>query len=390
MIFHSDILAAYELAKQYVGEDGRVATMPDVVDAKIAGDSYSPIWTRYVTTTTGEFYGKSKKGTPVVVVARDISSILADEHIIIRSTKNLRENSQIQLTAKEFQRLLEGDYGSVEILDHKTVVNMREYPTSVLSHADAMMNDLLLRARLGAKTDEFLERHLKITREESGNDYILTNEHKYLYVNEKSMYKGGLLVMSQPMDARRCGGEPSSVSSQVDISDLTSAARFIAITGKGTLAKVSDGLESALKNIAKNWKKLLVPNKGRTPSIYTLKEIDDQLFVQYREDDDVMGSGEPAFHVNRARKIGKEKLFVTEILGYYGFFKYELKDVKAIAPEDANAFLMGEPENIWEYGNPVKQKVPVQFYKVDVDTSRRILRDEEVKKDIKLVKSLVS
>ena len=99
-----------------------------------------------------------------------------------------------------------------------------------------------------------------------------------------------------------------------------------------------------------------------------------------------MESGAPEFVVERATLIGSEATFTTPVLGYHGIFRYNLKDVKAMAPEGANAFLMGEATL---FDHDTKQTAQIQFFDVQVNPSRRILRKDEIRGNIGLIKKLL-
>ncbi|MDO8556180.1 MAG: hypothetical protein Q7R96_03335 [Nanoarchaeota archaeon] len=386
--FNMNQLAAYRTAKDFAGPSGKVGSMLDVVDAKIVSGSCDPVWTRYVMTTSGEFYGKSKTGIPIAVVAHGLDELLLNEEIMSRQREGRTIfGGPIRLTLNEFRGLEDGKFGPAEVLEVKDILALREYPSSVLGYLDAC-NESLLRARLGPKSTEFCAKHLAITLEESKNDFIVTNDHNYPYVRDEDVNSGGLLVLGQLMNVHR-SGEPSSVSSEIRMSE-GSCGRFVAMLDAGPLQVVSDKLEELLGDTLNNWQRLLVPNDRNIPSLYTLKQVDDALFTQYREDDDVMESGCVQFHVDDAQVVPGPAVFMTKVLGYHGFFKYELSDVRNILPAGANAFLMGEPEIRWEDGNPTHQVCPIMFYQVKVDASRRILRTEEIRQNFSLMKQLLA
>ena len=263
MFFDMGVLPAYELARKYAGNEGRVAAMPDLVGAKIYAGPNNPIWRRYITTTSGEFYGISKGGTPIIVVAHGIDDLLKDKKTIARSTKDSGGNSKLKLTTRQFRRLENGEYGSAQVLDWDTVMGMREYPASVLSYNEAM-KEPLLRARLGPEADKLLTRHREITLKESGNEFILINDHKYEDVKAEDVNTGGLLVFEQLVNRMSSGEDraKSGIQSEINLSDLKSDARFIAIEGKGKLREVDDRLEEILSDVVRNWPRLLVPNNS--------------------------------------------------------------------------------------------------------------------------------
>ncbi|MEK6871876.1 MAG: hypothetical protein AABX16_03150 [Nanoarchaeota archaeon] len=387
LFWDDNLLNAYNLARLYAGDKGKVATMSDIVEAKTVADEWSPLWTNYITTTSGEFYGKSAGGVSIVAIVHGIDSILQNEEIMKRSTENLRENNKIQLTSHEFRKLETGAYGPVKILPHSIVANMREYPSSVLSYEDAMIIDPLLFARLGPKAADFLKKHKEITMKESGNDYILVNDHQYPYSPRENT--GGLITMSQLRNFRRCG-EPSGVSTEIDLSNLTNAARFIAMNKKGFLASVSQGLDKILNDLGTHWKKLTVSSQSSQKDLYVLCQKGNEYFTQYMEEDDVMQSGIPEFHVKKFEEIAGPETFTTDILGYHGFFKYRQEEVKKICPSGANAYFTGDPQIVWKDEYPVQHIASIQFFRVEVDTSKRILRSNEIKGDIGLIKKLLS
>ncbi len=397
MFWADGVLDAYKLAKNFGGERGSVATMPDVIAAKATADSHGPLWTNYFTTTSGEFYGRSKGGVPIVVVTHGIDDILQNREIMERSMRDLRENSKIQLTPEEFHKLEDGAFGPTNIVELSTVVNMRQYPTSVLSYGAACDEDPLLLARLGTDSKQlyedsaalkFLRKHREITMDESGNAFIITNDHTYPYRPQENT--GGLVSMTLLSNCMRCGGEPSSVSTQIDVSDLASAGRFIALSEKGVLGEVSGGLEEVFRDFAGNWEKLTVPYSGEVQDVFTLKKKGGEMFAMYPKEGARMDTGIPQFHVKSLKPVPGPKSLRTSIGGYHGFVKYDLSEMVAIMPEGANAFLKGEPSLIMKDGNPDQHEIPVTFFNAKVDTSKRILKAKEVREDMNLVRRLLS
>ena len=400
MFFNADLLPAYKQAKKYAGKDGKVATALDVVDAKLAADAWDPVWTNYISTTSGEFFGKSKQGNKIVVVGHGIEDILNDAEIMERSMKDLRENSKIQLTREQFLDFADGKYCPVQVLDHKNIVEMREFPTSTLSLSEAIFDDLLL-ARLGPRAAEYLEMHEKITAKESEKDKvtqeycILTNEHEYPYAHQCPENCGQLITLGQLVNSHHWHEHPqrthASIMSEVGLSDLTHAARFIAMTEKGFLSKIRKGIDGIYKNLSKNWRQLSNPvEPEKEPGFYKLMLVDGEYFAMYEKEGARMDTGISKFHVRSVEEIPGPESFTTTIGGYHGLVKYDIEEVKSIAPKDANAYTIENMECIWEGGNPKFHEIYVKFYRADIDTSRMILKEDEVKEDPALVKLLLS
>jgi hypothetical protein len=83
--------------------------------------------------------------------------------------------------------------------------------------------------------------------------------------------------------------------------------------------------------------------------------------------------------------------FTTTIGGYYGFFKYGINEIRAVQPAAANAYaLAGEPEIVSENGNARFHTVLVQFYQVNIDTTQRLRRADELSNDFDTLIRLVA
>lgn len=233
IVFNDNLLKAYGNAKKRAAEAGRIATMPDLAGAKTDAGSYDALWTNYLTSNSGEFYGLSRGGVEIVVVCHGLDKILENPEIMTRSAIKFMGDNRINLNADEFYKLENGEFGKVEILEKKNILGMRGYPSSVLSYAQAM-EEPLLRARLGEHTDRFLAKHKQITQEESGNDFILVNGHDYTSIAEKRLFSGRLLAMTQLCNNTRGGKDQgkTSVSSEIYFSDLGSCGRFVVIRGQ--------------------------------------------------------------------------------------------------------------------------------------------------------------
>lgn len=229
MFFHKDLLKAYQLADRYSGRNGKVATIPDIIEAKIAVDESDSLWKKSLNTTSGEFYGLSKGGTPIVIVAHGIDHILQDSSTMGRPKEyHPWDGHQIQLTQGEFQRLEEGVDCPVKVIPHSTVANMKKSPGLMLSYEEASEDPLLL-ARLGPKALEFLARCKEITAKVSDEDLIIVNHHRYLDGPRENF--GGVIVMSQLYDV--IGSSDLSygrgICTVIRLSSLSHAARFVAM-----------------------------------------------------------------------------------------------------------------------------------------------------------------
>ncbi|MBI4141213.1 hypothetical protein HY485_05240 [Candidatus Woesearchaeota archaeon] len=413
MIFFSfDAMNAFKHAIKFKGKNGRLATLPDVVDAKIAADDNDAIWHQYIATKTAEYFGSSRGGNKILIVGHNVGPFADDERVVDGEFKQ----GFLELGRTEFRKLESGIYGPVEAFDLKDVCsdNSNDY-----FHLGTAKNLKLLKARLGPRTDEFLERHdklsqkyLETTKERFTDNCIIQNAHDFsykflgfkrgnikydknrvMYVRNCSSHKnllrhgyyGYLITIDAPMVTHHShnGWSATGVTSTVGSQKFSDAARFIAIRGEGKLEKLSEGIEGILDDVENNVELLMVPRDPKTTCVqpYTLTQVGDNWFTQYRDEHSVMESGLPECKVVSIKAIGEPTTFRTEILGYYGLFKYELDTVKKLLPDCANAFVMGEPHNVWENGDPKYQEAPITFFNVEINPTKRLLTPDEARKD---------
>jgi len=98
-----------------------------------------------------------------------------------------------------------------------------------------------------------------------------------------------------------------------------------------------------------------------------------------------MDTGEPEYLVKKWEKVGGPVQFSTTGNGSV-FFKYGLKEVQRLAPTGANAYdIVGDPV-------PVEKMhvCTVQFYKVEADTTKRLVREDELSRDYETMMSLLA
>ena len=81
--------------------------------------------------------------------------------------------------------------------------------------------------------------------------------------------------------------------------------------------------------------------------------------------------------------------FETKIEGYYGFFRYDMKEVEAIAPPEANAFTLGKI-GIMPDSNHGVHFAHVEFFKADIDLTKRLYTCAEIEADDALLVRLSS
>lgn len=146
--------------------------------------------------------------------------------------------------------------------------------------------------------------------------------------------------------------------------------------------------------VRKHWSKLLRPIPTPLPGPLGFRELiqlcDGTWFTQYERKGESMATGEPEFRVTKITPIGELIPFTTTIGGYHGFVKYATKEVEQIKPQGANAYVDGEFSIVYTDGNPTHHRANVQFYLIEVDTTQRLLRSNEIQENFNLLMELLA
>jgi hypothetical protein len=119
---HSDgFVPAWKQAIKFAGEHGRIGTMLDVVDARLAADINSFPWNTYFTTTSAEYFGYSKGGVRILIVAHGIGPMSTLEGILKAYSYEYKDKERNRrggrIPQSEFQKLEDGFYGEVSVVE---------------------------------------------------------------------------------------------------------------------------------------------------------------------------------------------------------------------------------------------------------------------------------
>lgn len=403
--------ASYKKAQKFAGKQGRVGTIPDLIQARINSDDFDPAWTRYFTTTTAEYLGRSERGRMEIVVAHGIGPMSTLEGVIKAygdedDGKTSRERGRIPI--EEFHRLSRGDYGQVEIVPLIPYLSRYQYPFIESLSFEDCMEDPLVKARLGKQHSLYLRRHRDISRAwmarrprsdlkrpfdgkgllqvESGSFFYPTYEH-YKDIASGKAASAHLLSVGQLCNIHGYyhGENCSSLESEISCHDWSDGSRFFGVKGgNGAIDSIFDGAGDLDDLIKKNWVELMRPStRKRQVTPYRLMKYGEEMFTQVAKDGGALDTGTPEFHVLSMEKVGTPVSFRTKVLGYYGFFKYNLSDLKKALPSGANAYDFALEPRLEKSGD--YQQVMIQPYKAKVDTSKRILTASELSEDFELM-----
>lgn len=432
--YHSDGLpSAWKWATRFAGNGGRLATMPDIVAARLGADpnkEANSSWDTYFTTLTEEYLGLSRQGNKILIVAHGNGPMSTLDGAIkayswqFKDKERRREGGRI--TQQEFWDLEDGKYGEVSIVDFESYCKRYEHPFMEVLRASQAVVDPVVNARFGPQAQKYIEAHVSHARvwyrTKAGIDsqemyqLPLSDDGGWLHPVTRWNIENGAqnsdpyvlrslaipypywsidegFAMSHLISVGRLVElSGSSLTHDIDIHGWNNGTRFVGIRAGCSLRqdiRCGPGVTDLLK---KHWRDLLVSVKELTVVPFcALVRVGDQWFTQYPKVGSRMDTGEPEHVVTSMKKVGDPVLFRTTIGGYHGFFKYDIKDVKAIAPRTANAyFFVSDVKNEWHGGNPTHQVCEVQFYRIEVDSSKRLIRSDQLSHDFDTLMELLA
>lgn len=435
--YHQDGLpAAWKQAMKFAGKGGRLATMPDIVAARLETKPGDLPWETYFTTLSAEYVGTSKNGNRILIVAHGVGPMSTLDGVQKAYSWEYQDKDRNRrggrITQQEFWDLESGKYGEVSIVDFEAYVRRYQYPFIQTLRSSEAMTDPVLKARFGMLTEDYVNVHTEAARrwhrEQAGidpeNKYQLPNHDQFLN-RRRSQHERDGAENSDPYilkvdDAANCcyffgfghGFRPieegyalahlistgrlchlhhkgnESLTLDVSCHEWWNGVRVVGIQAGGNIRSGLHQGPDAQRLLRKHWRDLLVPAKKREDiGFCALVQIGKQWFTQYLKIGERMDTWEPEFVVTSAKKIGKPVLFRTTSSGSGVFFKFCVKEVQALAPSNANAyFFCGEsrPEGS---GHHVCE---VQFYRIEVDTSKRMIRADKLAHDYDTMMKLVA
>lgn len=439
--YHQDGLpSAWMYAMKFAGKNGRLATMPDIVEDRLNSCPGKWPWETYFTTTTAEYCGIGKNGKQILIVAHGIGPMSTLEGVQKAYSWQYQDKDRNRrggrITQQEFSDLEDGKFGDVSIIDLDSYCKRYQYPFLQVLRSNEAETDPVLLARLGPYAKEYVEVHTFASRRWHNEQARIKPENKYHLPNQKQflrhrriqhLYDGD--AYSNPYiikleDAANCcytfgpqhGHRPiengyaiahlvstgglchlhhegnESLVFDVGLHEWWDGVRFVGIQAGYDVLTGFRNCPGASDLVHRYWRDLLIAHKEPLEFCFGgLVRINHQWFTQYPKPGESMDTYEPEFVVTSMKKIGGLVIFRTTVGGYHGFFKFGLNEVQAIAPPNANAYsIVGEPQNVWINGNPNHQTCEVQFYRIEADTTKQIMRANTLAHNYDLMLKLVT
>ena len=398
-MYNENDLSAFTMALGLIEKNPlrRLATLEDLIEVRATSDES---WNRWYTTASTFWLGTSSQGEWLLVIAHHLGPLTTVERFEQWRKSGWNDEGSgrlaygwkgsLKIEQKEFEKLLKGEYGEVSVFPVGQHVEDMEV---ILSHSpklSAVKENPILKALLGRSGDKFLDKHFQISsarakeerkqagaeekiirmeiRDHCGCDMFFTWEEDWVNLAiERNQWPeqpiGGPIVLQA---ADYWGNNDLSVSTTISCRPEKGGVKFVILTeqeGEGIYAIEADPLLDL--------KKCSVPDTSKAPTFVSLRMKKGKFFVEYPKEGNGMDTGLPKHEVLSIEPIGEETSFQTDECLF--FLRYGIKEVKKVAPPEANAYLITGSVSPGKVVN-----VPVQFYKVTFDSSKRILTPTEL------------
>lgn len=243
MIDDAGILSAMPRALRYAGNEGRVATLPDIITARVQNAKNA--WDAWYTTSSSFYFGFSRGGNPIIIISHGTGPLMDPE--VMESAYNKRplvrnvRDFYGRIDKPLFRKLESGEYGDgFSVLDAaRYLITGRgdEYDGSLNSSMQFFEGDLedpMLRALFGSGTKAYLS----ILMEKAKDQTLRPSYQPLVLVKFESEffprhYVGNFLTLEYGND----GG--------LSLQDRRAAAKFVAVRDKKPIRKIHKGVNIA-------------------------------------------------------------------------------------------------------------------------------------------------
>lgn len=435
--YHQDgLAAAWQQAIKFAGKHGRIATMPDIVASRLATKPGDAPWETYYTTLSAEYFGIGKDGRKLIIVAHGIGPMSTLDGILKAYSWQYKDKSRNRrggrITQKEFLDLEAGKFGEVEIVNFEEYAKMYRYSFTEVLKASWAESDPLLKARFGPRTEEYVKFHAEQARTwhreqaslDPGNKYQIPDViHKRFIDHRTKLHticgaENSDPYIIQVQDDPNCSYKYGKIEKGYAFAHLLSTNGLCHVHHEQNESLVlsvhchawSDGTKlvgvQSAKEVQTNiqtgpdanellkahWPELMQILPTPPPiGFCALMKLDEYCFTQYPKIGACLNTWEPEYLVTKKTKVGDPVLFRTTIGGYHAFFKFDINEVKSIAPPTANAYeFVSETATEYTDGDPTHHTAMVQFYLIDADASKRLIRSEELARDYETMMKLLN
>ncbi|MEY4744090.1 MAG: hypothetical protein RL272_35 [Candidatus Parcubacteria bacterium] len=381
------------LARSFAGEGGRIASLPDIVAARVSAPTTDVSWERFFTTSTAEYVGLSRSGTVIIVVAHGIGPLAGDDGVLAACVACRDGHGHGRIPREEFLRLADGAYGDVAVVELRSLYGLRRFPTLEMLTYDQACEDPLVRARLGEDAEAFLARHRLASRRwlrendfgTRGNDCVLSLQDTALCGYGGMRFDDGwarahLIDISPQTDYGHGHWDGPrwhrSLVTELSCHAWGTRTGAIGIRGNGPIGRIHPGPEIARAAFPRLWQRLAQRSSVtyRPTHLHPLTAFGGLWFTRYEGTGTGPDDGQPAHPVRAVEGAGHVVDLSMPIAG--DDHRKVTLDAKRIRIESmpwANAYrILGRPRTVWTGDVPTHHVVRIEYCVADVDTRWRV------------------
>lgn len=410
--YHSQgLVPAWKQATQFAGSTGRVGTMLDAVDARLASGVNDFPWNTYFTTASAEYFGYSKGGVRILIVAHGVGPMATLDGILRAYRYEFEDKERNRrggrIPDSLFHRLEDGLYGEVNVVEFDPILTRRTHAFDTYLRASEALQEPLVVARLGPKAEAYVHHHAALARTYHEKQYGQTIDDPHLFQlgapNNCFYYTGGFGTypiafgqldkgdgaLAHLLSTGRLGQvshdgarHQPSLANDIGCHEWWNGVRLLGVRSKEAVSSVHPGIGSLPEVIREHWQRLMQPVEEAVAvrKLYTLtRGKTGVLFTQYEKQGDSLDTNEPEFLVTSTEKVGDPLVFKTAPGNTFSFC-YDVREVACHCPPGANAYHLDAALSPHEG--------LVQFYRVEVDTTKRLLRARTLENDFDLLMEL--
>ena len=395
-----------DLARVFAGDNGRLATLPDIVAARLAAPTSDISWERNFTTSTAEYCGLSRAGVPIIVVAHGVGPLSEPEGVFMAYMADRDDDRNGRIVREEFLKIADGAYGDVTIVELSALHRLRRFPLLEMLTYDQACEDPLVRARLGNGAEAFLARHRGVSRSWLREQGLPSLENGCI-ISLQDMSRCSYFAMK--VDAGWAYAHLIDISPQTDyghghwdgprwhrslVTELSchewgTRVGAIGIRDGGPITGIHPGPEIARTSLHRLWRRLVRREIacGAADRVHALGMFDGLWFTRYDGTGSGANDGEPAHPVRRIERTGGAREFRMMIPnGDHRMVNFDEDRVRAESPPWANAYrVAGEARTVWEEDRPTHHVVKVEYCTADIDLGWRIPPTRELERQFELL-----
>ncbi len=422
--------AKRKLAADFAGPGGRLATMEDIVDARLATRRDQHPWHTSFVTDSWLYYGLYKGkpyyvfahgGGPEPIARRDLRSNQGKQ-VAYGHDLCLERDTFKALVAKAL-RTDAPNLIAIEMLSYERGTVARGLSTNQYTY-DIAKEDPIVRAYLGRNAEAFLARHRDEThawlkghvpeQELDRATVIRDMVHVFSYRSwERMLTDEGYAPRAYPLMLERAyffhehddvnkhilGYTEICATTEEDF--MGSAQMVVGIRDKDRITGIMPEFRRLIPGILREWEHFVEPpgpaedpNASKAGDCYVLRKggrgTDDAWFTQYLdpsqyEKGESVLTSEPHFPVTAIARIKALKIYEIEYPRTDWRPPCVLSVLDRITPPGANAVHIDWYGDRRQEGTPNLFQVRASFWKVEVDTTRRFRRLAELRQDFDFV-----